>query len=138
MIHGDVDSANVLLWGEDEHWIAKLGYYEITNLRQEYMTVNQGESNDLLALEAPIASQVESTKVDVFSYGLLLFEMYYKFPLVSSAKDCHARLFTVVPQHLQWAILKCTEKKPEMRPSMSDIIWESPLRNINGVRQIDN
>lgn len=81
MIHGDVDSANVLLWGEDEHWIAKLGYYEITNLRQEYMTVNQGESNDLLALEAPIASQVESTKVDVFSYGLLLFEMYYKFPL---------------------------------------------------------
>ena len=27
------------------------------------MTVNQGESNDLLALEAPIASQVESTKV---------------------------------------------------------------------------
>lgn len=63
MIHGDVDSANVLLWGEDEHWIAKLGYYEITNLRQEYMTVNQGESNDLLALEAPIASQVESTKV---------------------------------------------------------------------------
>ena len=42
IIHRDVSSANVLLWGREESWRAKLSDYGSANFMRMFMTVNQG------------------------------------------------------------------------------------------------
>ena len=80
IIHRDVSSANILLERvADERWRAKLSDYGSVNFVQMVTTKAPG----CVAYAAPesLNPVMQSPKMDVFSYGVLMIEIFsYQFP----------------------------------------------------------
>lgn len=66
---------------------------------------------------------LSNLQIDLFDYGLLLFEMFNKEALTTT-KNVHDQLMKVPDTRLQQVILWCIKQDPEERPSMSDLIHE--------------
>ena len=125
IIHRDVSSANVLLeqLGRDV-WKAKLSDFGSSNFVRQVATVAPG--NSTYAAPESADPDMQSPKMDVFSYGILLFEMSHgHFPAMQKRQE--------LIQKLTWSkmktmIMECTAKDLKCRPSMADI-----LIKLNGI-----
>ena len=123
IIHRDISSANVLLDpAPNNAWRAKVSDYGSVNLLQQLKTVGPGNPT-YAAPEAYIPPQ-QSPKMDIFSFGVLLLEMYSsEFPDSSSREDI---LQSVRDHRLVDLIRQCTAEDIDTRPTVSDI-----LRHLN-------
>ena len=119
IIHRDVSSGNVLLepLGDDK-WKAKLSDFGSSNFARLVTTVAPGSAT----YAAPESADplLQSSKMDVFSYGILLLEMSCnQFPEVQRREH--------LIQNLSWPsvkriILECTARDPSHRPNIADVL----------------
>lgn len=66
---------------------------------------------------------LSNLQIDVFYYGLLLFEMFNKESL-TTLKNVHDQPMKAPDTHLQQMIFCCFNQELKERPSMSDLIHE--------------
>lgn len=131
IIHRDVSSANVLLQQQPNHtWLAKLSDLGSANLAREAYTLNEGS----LVYCAPEAftdsmdkvhsDEILTTKIDVYSYGILLCEVVSaKFPVRNRLPAMLQEIHTSSPQMHQLIVL-CIQNDPMYRPYMADVLKE--------------
>lgn len=118
LIHRDVSSANVLLDPAPNNcWKVKLSDYGSVNFVQS--TVSAGPGNPLYAAPEANNPNMHSTKMDVYSYGVLLSEMCSgRFPDAD-----HTVLVERVSNEQMAALIgHCLASERDRRPTMSDIL----------------
>ena len=119
IIHRDVSSANVLLEQlGTEVWKAKLSDFGSSNFARQVTTVAPGN----FTYAAPESSdpELQSPKMDVFSYGILLLEMSHgHFPDMQKRQELIHQLTWPA---MKTMIVECTAKYLKSRPSMADIL----------------
>ena len=121
IIHRDVSSANVLLEQQGRNWKAKLSDYGSANFVRRTSTNAPG--NAMYAAPEAVDPQRHSPKMDVFSFGLLLQEIFSgEMP---SIEDIHnrQRLAIRFPQ-VEAQIHLCIRPDPEERPAITEITSE--------------
>lgn len=117
ILHRDVTSTNVLLWKRDQHWRAKLGDFGAANFMRKCMTVAPGA----LSYSAPETfTRNQTTKVDVYSFGVLLCEMCIRE--LPDPEIRHEQILKVSSSAVQGLIRRCVLRNPEERPSVRDVI----------------
>ena len=125
VIHRDISSANVLLESlPDQQWRAKVTDYGSVNFQQQLRTVGPGS----IVYASPEASNpsLQSPKMDIFSFGVLLIEMCTtKFPELSAREKLIASICDP-----EWVglIRRCTHQGGADRPSADQIITELQQR----------
>ena len=120
-IHRDISSGNVLLEPQpNDSWKAKVSDYGSVNLLENLRTVGPG-SPVYAAPEANIPP-LQSPKMDIFSFGVLLVEMCTAcFPDVADRE----RLIQSIRQPDMVALIqRCLAEDRNERPSATDIITE--------------
>ena len=92
IIHRDVSSGNVLLDPLPGNlWKAKVADYGSVNLLKELKTVGPG--SPVYAAPEATLPELQSTKMDIFSFGVLLVEMLTdRFPDVESRSQLIAQI----------------------------------------------
>jgi len=121
IIHRDISSANVLLEpGPSNSWRAKVSDYGSVNLLERLRTAAPG--NPTYAAPEAQNAALQSPKMDIFSFGVLLVEMCSaQFP--DSADREH--LITSIQQPNFVALIRrCLAEDSNARPSASDIVTE--------------
>ena len=121
IIHRDISSANVLLEPlPNQKWRAKVTDYGSVNLQNQLQTENPGNPV-YSAPEARIPSR-QSTKMDIFSYGVLLVEMCTaRFPDVDKRA---AMIRSIRERHWVDMIHQCLQQDSRQRPMASEIITQ--------------
>ena len=120
VIHRDVSSTNVLLKDcGDEKWLAKLGDLGTARLKLNSATPTPGAP----AYAAPEAANYSghSTKMDVYSFGVLLVEVLTKIrdeEKLDALKDEVKERF----QQYHRLVTSCTSEQPKDRPTMHQVI----------------
>ena len=126
IIHRDVSSANVLLESKGPHkWKTKISDFGSANKARYAVTQAAGS----LVYSAPesfrsvvSAKKVQTTKMDVFSYGVLFGEvMTCRFPDVDVFQDMLQQVRSRSPP-LYDIILSCIKEDPNSRPIMKQVI----------------
>ena len=121
IIHRDISSANVLLepllGGQ---WRAKLSDYGTVNLFHQLETVNPGSP----VYAAPEANdpRLQSTKMDIYSYGALMLEMLTG--QLPTPEDRPALLIKVQHDQLLDLIHRCLSERAQDRPDAATFIRE--------------
>ncbi|XP_068685473.1 ubiquitin carboxyl-terminal hydrolase 15-like [Montipora capricornis] len=122
IVHRDISSANVLLWRQGEQWRGKVSDYGTAKFVQQTMTVAPGA----LIYSAPEAlSSNQTSKVDVYSFGVLLCEM-----CIGEMPDPERReeqVLLVRNRLFRNLVRQCLQADPAMRPGMAQIIQELEL-----------
>ena len=119
IIHRDISSSNVLLDPlPDNNWKAKVADFTTVNFQRQLNTAYPGS----LTYSAPEASDpsCQSSKMDIYSFGVLLVEMCtVQFPVLSARK----RLIASIKDE-EWVrlIRQCTHSNINLRPSAAEII----------------
>ena len=126
IIHRDVSSANVLLASKGPHkWKTKISDFGSAN--KACHAVTQGTGALVYSAPESIPSlhriqKVLTTKMDVYSYGVLLCEvMTCCFPDSSAFQDMIQQVFSRCPP-LYYIIRSCIKEDPSNRPIMKDVI----------------
>ena len=126
IIHRDVSSANVLLESKGPHkWKTKISDFGSANKARYAVTQAAGS----LVYSAPESvpsivrvQKAQTTKIDVFSYGVLLCEvMTCRFPDPSIFQDMLQQVRSRSPP-LHYLILSCIKEDPSSRPLMKEVI----------------
>ena len=131
ILHRDVSSANVLLHqtGTDTYR-GKLSDFGSANIARHAVTAGPG-AEIYMAPEVPresrmIHSAKQTTKIDVYSYGILLCEVFASEPqlpfmqLIKSMQDSIRSQFPFMHE----LIVKCTRHIPDARPEIINILCE--------------
>ena len=122
VIHRDVSSANVLLKAlYNGEWLAKLGDLGTAKIQQQAATAGPGA----IAYGAPEAGDFtkHSSKMDVYSYGVLMLEILTKthpFQIVNTLK---AQVQQQFPQYHR-LVTGCTDHQSSNRHTMYDVIGQ--------------
>ena len=121
IIHRDISSANVLLEpGPNNSWRAKVSDYGSVNLLQRVRTATPG--NPTYAAPEAENATLQSPKMDIFSFGVLLVEMCTAhFPEVA---DRERLIRSIQHPDMVALIRRCLAEDRDARPSASDIITE--------------
>ena len=121
VIHRDISSANVLLNpGPSDSWLAKVSDYGSANYLRQVTTRSPGNPS-YAAPEASIPTQ-QTTKMDVYSYGVLLLEVWSrKFP---EKKEHTALLLGLERDDVREVVQRCLQQDQLLRPEMKDILEE--------------
>ena len=119
IIHRDISSANVLLDSlPDNQWKAKVSDYGSVNVLQQLQTVGPGSP----VYAAPEASTpaLQSPKMDIFSFGILLVEMFTdQFP----EADNRQHLISLIDHNgFSRLVKRCLSEDRDQRPSASELI----------------
>ena len=125
IIHRDVSSANVLLETRGTNqWRAKLSDFGSANEARKAVTKLQGA--EVYAAPESFVSllddkeQLQTTKMDVYSYGIMVCElMTCHFP--SSSTIFRSMLQSVSPSIGQ-LVQHCINRNPEKRPTIQQVI----------------
>ncbi len=119
IVHRDISSANVLLEPTpNDSWRAKVSDYGSANFLQQLRTANPGSP----AYCAPEASDParQSPKMDIFSFGVLLVEVYTAtFPDPSDREDL---IQSIGDDRVVRLIRQCTSEDRTRRPSAAQVI----------------
>ena len=130
IIHRDVSSANVLLESRGPNkWRAKLSDFGSANIARNAFTQAAGaavySSPESIAVAVTVARRKrpqQTTKMDVFSYGVLLCEvMTCRFPEVDKFQAMLQSISDSSPP-LGNIIQLCIEDEPKDRPTMKQVI----------------
>ena len=119
LIHRDLSSANVLLKPTSNGgWLAKVSDYGSANFQQQLQTQNPGSP----VYSAPESHDpsLQSPKMDIYSFGVLLIEMFtFEFP----ASDQRSRLITLIRfPHLVKLIEQCLDEDRHLRPTAAQVV----------------
>ncbi len=130
IIHRDVSAPNVLL--EERHngnWKAKLSDFGSANLARLAHTMGEGAiiyaapetiPSFIHDLDSPVVPQ--TTKIDVYSYGVLLCEVTTsRFPDPEQYRSMMSQVKQQSP-FIHRLIELCTKRSPSDRPTMAQII----------------
>ena len=119
VIHRDISSANVLLDPlPDNRWKAKVSDYGSVNVLQQLQTVGPG--SPIYAAPEASTPALQSPKMDIFSFGILLVEMFTdQFPEV----DSRQHLITLI-DHIGFSriVRQCLREDKDQRPSAGELI----------------
>ena len=119
IIHRDVSSANVLLEPIGlGNWKAKVSDYGSANFLSKVITMGPGNAS--YAAPESFNPKLQSPKMDVYSYGILLLEMATgQFP---DHKLQAIQLDTLPWQEMAMMIRRCICDDPASRPTMKDLL----------------
>ena len=120
VVHRDVSSANVLLKScGTEKWLAKLGDLGTAKIQQYCTTPGPGA----LGYAAPEVAnpKYHSTKMDVYSFGVLVLETLTKTLPFQNLNTLKVQVKEQFPQYHQ-LVTSCTNQQSSDRPTMYDVI----------------
>ena len=119
VIHRDISSANVLLNPlPDNRWVAKIADYGSVNIQKHLCTENPG--NPVYSSAEARNPALQSPKMDIFSFGVLLIEMLTgRFPEVKQRQRLIASIEH--PEYLN-LIERCMSEERNDRPSAKELI----------------
>ena len=121
IVHRDISSANILLEPlPNDGWKAKVSDYGSANISRQFRTVGPG----CAAYAAPEASDParQSTKMDIFSFGVLLIEICTrKFP-DADAREGRVEHIRGDETKLVPLIQSCLSDQSWVRPSAHDLL----------------
>ena len=119
IIHRDVSSANILLNpGPNNSLVAKVSDYGSANYLQQVAT--KGPGNPAYAAPEASSPAQQSTKMDVFSFGVLQLEMWTnQFP---EQRMREALLQSLQRDNIRKLVQSCLRKDQLERPTMTDIL----------------
>eukprot|EP00731_Ephydatia_muelleri_P034489 Em0062g12a len=119
IIHRDVSSANALLEPIGPgNWKAKVSDYGSANFLSKVITMGPGNAS--YAAPESFNPKLQSPKMDVYSYGILLLEMATgQFP---DHKLQAMQLDTLPWQEMAMMIRRCICDDPASRPTMKDLL----------------
>ena len=119
IIHRDLSSANVLLQPTPNGgWLAKVSDYGTANFQQQLRTENPG--NPVYAAPEANNAALQTPKMDIYSFGVLLVEMYTcEFPTPKR----RAELIQCIryPQLVD-LIIQCLNEDPDRRPTAALLV----------------
>ena len=130
ILHRDVSSANVLLEELSKTWRGKLSDFGAANLARFSISAAPG-AEIYTAPEIPRASVLieenvteQTPKVDVYSYGILLCEVFTDKPQLPT-RDSYGIMLKAI--EVNWSlmhqlILSCVQVEPHKRPTMKQIL----------------
>ena len=127
IIHRDVSSSNVLLESKGPRkWKTKISDFGSAKSVQLAVTKVPGavvysppEAHQTVAT----VSRKQTTKMDSFSYGVLLCEMLLcQFPSIETFSHFLGQVKASSPKSLYGLIVSCISEEPEKRPVMEKII----------------
>ena len=126
IIHRDISSANVLLEPHSIHsWRAKVTDYGSVNLQNQLTTKNPG--NPVYSAPESCDPSIQTTKMDIFSFGVLLAEMCTaQFPEVATRE---AMIRSISEKHWVDMIRGCIQEDQQKRPSASRISTQLKARH---------
>ena len=126
IIHRDISSANVLLEPLPNHlWRAKVTDYGSVNLQNQLTTKSPG--NPVYSAPESCDPSMQTTKMDIFSFGVLLVEMCTaQFPEVATRE---AMIRSISERHWVDMIRGCIQGDQQQRPSASRIIMQLKARH---------
>ena len=133
IIHRDVNSANVLLESKGpDRWKAKLSDFGSANIARDATTKAPGalvySAPESLATVAVKVRKKQTTKMDVFSFGVLLCEtMPCRFPDLDRFHEMLQNLATSSPPIAQ-LIRACVEEEAQNRPTIRTVIQQLDRR----------
>ena len=121
IVHRDVSSANVLLQAlPDNKWRGKLSDFGSANIVQYASTAGPG--NRQYTAPEVLRGEKQSTKMDVYSYGMLFCEIFTnQFPdpeAFPSMLDSMGRSWPLMHR----IVSSCIEHDPIKRPTMNSIV----------------
>ena len=121
IIHRDISNANVLLEPlPDQKCRAKVTDYGSVNLQNQLTTKNPG--NPVYSAPESGDPSMQTTKMDIFSFGVLLVEMCTaQFPEVATRE---AMIRSISERHWVDMIRGCIQENQQHRPSASRIILQ--------------
>ena len=121
VIHRDISSANILLnQRPNGRWSAKVTDYGSVNTQRMLNTMNPGSP----VYAAPEANNpsLQSTKMDMFSLGVLLIEMCSgQFP---SDNGRERLFFTIQDRQFSDIISRCIDRERDNRPTAQQLLNE--------------
>ena len=123
IIHRDVSSANVLLEPIGSgNWRAKVSDYGSANFLS--LVTTTGPGNVVYTAPESYNPKLQSPKMDVYSFGILLLEMATgQFP----DHDIRAvQLETLLWQKMAEMVRRCIHDDPSHRPHMKDVLLSLP------------
>ena len=125
IIHRDISSANVLLEPLSNHsWRAKVTDYGSVNLQNQLTTKNPG--NPVYSAPESGDPSMQTTKMDIFSFGVLLVEICTaQFPEVATRE---AMIRSISDRHWVDMIRGCIQEDQLQRPSASQITTQLKAR----------
>ena len=129
IIHRDVSSPNILLESLSTGiWRAKLSDFGSANLACYSVTIGEGafmySAPEMFMTSDPTSPALQTTKVDVYSYGVVLCEVIAeKLP-----DPPNYRFQSLLPMvRATWRaihdlVISCTKQRPRERPTMATVI----------------
>ena len=127
IIHRDISAPNVLLKKlPNSSYRAKVSDFGSANLMDQSKTAGAGaivySAPEMFPQDISSAPPPQTTKVDVFSYGILLLEVVSKdapepeerYIFLQDLKEKWERIHTLT--------IRCTKVSPADRPAMSDVL----------------
>ena len=119
IIHRDLSSANVLLKPTPNRgWLAKVSDYGSANFQQQLQTQNLG--SPVYAAPESDNPALQSPKMDIFSFGVLLIEMCTsQFPVPERRPDLIESIrYPQLVQLIRW----CLNEHRNQRPTAAQVI----------------
>ena len=130
IIHRDVSAPNVLLKAlPNGRWKAKVSDFGSANLARLSVTAGEGAiiytAPEAFPVRDPSSPRpVHTTKIDVFSFGILMCEVVTEQQPDPDLHQERLRQVQRLSRPLHSLIVRCTNHNPDQRPTMATVIQE--------------